>query len=414
MTEPERVLFVHAHPDDETIDTGGTLATLVDRGAVVTLLTCTRGERGEVIPDDLQYALHSTDTLSSLRELELRKAIGILGVTDHRFLGDANARWGGRAPRRYVDSGMQWGKAGAEATSEYDPASLTSADFGDVAADIAAVILNVQPHAVVSYNAHGGYGHPDHIRTQQAAQRAADVYGVPFYSIEPPALSGAGGSGGGSGAGGSSAGRATTDIAVDVALVYERKRQALEAYRSQVVVDGGNFALADGASKPIARIERFHRAQVADERAQSFHDQHWIGKAIVSLLGAAIGLAAGALLSVYNQTSTLIFGVPIWSGALLGVVFAAGLLVGMRLAFGTRVVAFWSAIGMIVITALFSFPSAGGTLLIPTIASDGSWNGPGILWAITPTVIGFIVVVWPHSRPRATGRLDKQTEVKGP
>ena len=93
MTQPERVLFVHAHPDDETIATGGTLATLVDSGAVVTLVTCTRGERGEVIPADLQDALASQEALAALREAELRKAVGILGVTDHRFLGEENARW---------------------------------------------------------------------------------------------------------------------------------------------------------------------------------------------------------------------------------------------------------------------------------------------------------------------------------
>jgi N-acetyl-1-D-myo-inositol-2-amino-2-deoxy-alpha-D-glucopyranoside deacetylase len=394
MTDPERVLFVHAHPDDESIDTGGTLATLVDRGAVVTLLTCTRGERGEVIADDLQYALQSQDTLASVRELELRRAAGVLGVTDHRFLGDANARWGGRAPRRYIDSGMRWGKSGAEATSEYDPASLTAADFGDVAADIAAVILNVQPHAVVSYDATGGYGHPDHIRAQQAAQRAAEVYGVPFYAIEAKDV--------------------MSTITVDVAAAFDRKRRALEAYRSQVVVDGDSFALADGATKPIARVERFQRVAFADDRPVSFHEQHWFGKVIVSLLAAAIGVAAGALLSVYNQTAGVVFGKPIWLGAIVAVLLVAALLFGLRLAFGTRVVAFWCAIGMIVIVGLFTFPSAGGSVLIPTIASDGSWNGPGILWAITPVLVAVVVLGWPKSNRRSAGRIAVQTVVKGP
>jgi N-acetyl-1-D-myo-inositol-2-amino-2-deoxy-alpha-D-glucopyranoside deacetylase len=394
MTDPERVLFVHAHPDDESIDTGGTLATLVDRGAVVTLLTCTRGERGEVIADDLQYALQSPDTLASVRELELRRAVGILGVTDHRFLGDADARWGGRAPRRYVDSGMRWGTSGAEATTEYDPASLTSADFGDVAADIAAVILNVQPHAVVSYDATGGYGHPDHMRAQQAAQRAAEVYGVPFYSIESRDV--------------------TSTITVEVAAAFERKRQALEAYRSQVVVDGDSFALADGATKPIGRVERFQRAALVDDLPAPFREQHWLGKAIVSLLGAAIGVAAGALLSVYNQTAGVVFGKPIWLGAIIGVVLVAALLLGLRLAFATRVVASWCAVGIILIVGLFTLPSAGGSVLIPTIASDGSWNGPGVLWAITPLLVAIVALGWPQVGRRPAGRIAGQTVVKGP
>ena len=74
----ERVLFVHAHPADESIVTGGTIATLVDRRASVTVLTCTRGEGAE-----------------------LAAALAELGVTDHRWLGDSNARWAGREPRRY-------------------------------------------------------------------------------------------------------------------------------------------------------------------------------------------------------------------------------------------------------------------------------------------------------------------------
>ena len=74
MTGPERVLFVHAHPDDESISTGGTIATLVDRGAAVTVLTCTRGERGEVIPPELSHFEGSPD-LVAIREDELRGAL---------------------------------------------------------------------------------------------------------------------------------------------------------------------------------------------------------------------------------------------------------------------------------------------------------------------------------------------------
>src|SRR3984957_1317473 len=113
MARAERVLFVHAHPDDETLETGGTIAALVDRGAKVTVLTCTRGERGEIIPDDLRPALESKAAMAKLREAELAAAMKILGVTDHRYLGDRNARWSGAADRVYVDSGMSWGKPGA-------------------------------------------------------------------------------------------------------------------------------------------------------------------------------------------------------------------------------------------------------------------------------------------------------------
>jgi N-acetyl-1-D-myo-inositol-2-amino-2-deoxy-alpha-D-glucopyranoside deacetylase len=383
MTEPERVLFVHAHPDDETIATGGTLATLVDRGAIVTLVTCTRGERGEVIPADLQGALASSEAMAELRESELRKAVGILGVTDHRFLGDANARWGDRAPRRYVDSGMAWGATGAEASNEYDPGSLTSADFGDVAADIAAVLLAVQPHAIVSYNEWGGYGHPDHIRAHQAARRAAEVYGVPFFAVEPDESS------------------AATPIRVDVSAVFDRKREALEAYRSQATVTGDDFTLSNGVTHPIDRVERFRQFAVEEDGPARFEDQSWSGRIALSVVGAVIGGGAAALASVYNQTTAKIFGIELWSGTIIGILLIAALLVGFRLAFGTRVVAFWAAVAMIVIVGLFSVQSAGGTVLIPLTPS-------GIVWAVAPLLVGLAVLLWPLRMRR------QKTEVKGP
>jgi N-acetyl-1-D-myo-inositol-2-amino-2-deoxy-alpha-D-glucopyranoside deacetylase len=395
MTDPERVLFVHAHPDDETIDTGGTIATLVDRGAMVTVLTCTRGERGEVIAEDLQYAVHNQDTLASVRELELRRAVGILGVRDHRFLGEANARWGGKTPRRYADSGMEWVKPGvAQATNEFDPASLASAEFGDVAADVAAVILDVHPHAIVSYDSRGGYGHPDHVRASQAARRAAEVYGVPFFEIVP--------------------GRDGGSIVVDVSDVLDRKRAALEAYRTQVVVDGDEFELSNHETRPIGTLERYRRAAASDAERVEFRDTHWLSKLLVALVAIVIGSATGALFSVYCQVTLPVAGQPIWIGCILGAVLSVALITGMRVAFGTRTVAFWCAAGMVAIVALFTIQSAGGTVLVPTIGADGSINGQGILWAVTPLLAAIVVLAWPRSRARATGRLVRPAVVKGP
>ena len=102
------MLFVHAHPDDETIVTGGTIALLAESGATVTVLTCTRGERGEVIPAPFKHLEGAGEQLAEFRAAELARALHVLGVTDHRFLGEDRARWGQAEPRRYTDSGMQW------------------------------------------------------------------------------------------------------------------------------------------------------------------------------------------------------------------------------------------------------------------------------------------------------------------
>ncbi|HEV7949659.1 MAG TPA: PIG-L family deacetylase [Glaciihabitans sp.] len=381
MSEQERVLFVHAHPDDESISTGGTLATLVERGAQVTVLTCTRGERGEVIPAELQHLLDSHHALASEREGELTAALGALGVTDQRYLGDANARWAGREPRRYLDSGMVWGQDGAEATGVLDPDSLTAADFGEVASDIAAVIADIRPHVVISYNDFGGYGHPDHIRAAQAAERAADVYDIPFYAVEPDSSA------------------ATPTITVDVSPVLERKRAALAAHRTQIVVDGTNFALSNGVSQPISEVEMFRRVhRVHPHGLTPFAEQSVGVKIFAAVLGLAVGIVVGAILTVAHEASVTIGGLPIPYGLIAAIVIVTCLLVGLRLVFGTRTVAAAAAAGLVIAVAALSLRSAGGSVLVGQTSS-------GFVWAIAPTLIAVIVVGWPQLPSRSRDKI---------
>jgi N-acetyl-1-D-myo-inositol-2-amino-2-deoxy-alpha-D-glucopyranoside deacetylase len=397
-SDPERVLFVHAHPDDETIDTGGTIATLIGNGAEVTVLTCTRGERGEVIPDELRAALKSPAAMAKLRDSELRRAMSILGVTDHRYLGAENARWRGREPRTYLDSGMRWGADGAEATGEADPGSLAGADFGEVAADIAAVVQQVTPSAVVSYDENGGYGHPDHIRAHDAARRAADAYGIPFYSVLPGGpLPGDVLPGGGRRSG------PPVDVAVDVNPVLARKRDALGAYRSQLSLDGDAIVFSGGQRQPITTLERFSRLPDPSTEPIPFAEQNSLVRFVVAVLAAVIGAALGALLTVYNQFTVNIAGQPIWVGLILAVAVVTAVFVGFRLAFETRIVPAFAAGAMIVVVGIFSLPSLGGTPLIVS-------SGPGLLWELSPTLIAFVVLVWPRSGARRPGKIGIQPQ----
>jgi N-acetyl-1-D-myo-inositol-2-amino-2-deoxy-alpha-D-glucopyranoside deacetylase len=389
MSETERVLFVHAHPDDESLTTGGTIATLIDRGANVTVLTCTRGEQGEVIPDDLQYALHDRDTLTGLRETELRSAMAALGVTDHRFLGSPDARWSGRQPRRYLDSGMKWGENGAEAADEIDVDSLTAAEQAEVAADIAAVILDVKPQAVISYDETGGYGHPDHVRAFEAAQRAAEVYDVPFFAIKPSESTDA------------------SLLSVDVTPVLDRKRAALEAYRSQVVVDGDDYLLSNGSRHPIDHVEKFARTGATAGGELPFTKHPWSYKIALSVLAFAVGAVSGALLTVFHQTTLTIGSVAVPTGLIIGLLIVAALLIGLRVLYATRVVSFWAAVGIIGAVALFSAESPGGSVLVQAGVT-------GTVWALGPTVIAFLVLAWPQIQRRPAGKLEQQTEAKGP
>jgi len=160
MTEQpsRRLLLVHAHPDDESINNGATMAAYAAGGARVTLVTCTLGELGEVIPPELQ---HLTGTaLGEYRLQELTAAMRELGVEDFRQLG---------GPGRYRDSGMM-GLADNE-----DPACFWQADVDEAAAHLVEVILEVRPQVLVTYDENGGYGHPDHIQAHRVAMRAAEL-----------------------------------------------------------------------------------------------------------------------------------------------------------------------------------------------------------------------------------------------
>ncbi|MFM8921764.1 MAG: N-acetyl-1-D-myo-inositol-2-amino-2-deoxy-alpha-D-glucopyranoside deacetylase [Candidatus Nanopelagicaceae bacterium] len=154
----KRALFVHAHPDDETINNGATMAKLVDLGVQVTLITCTRGEEGEVLVADLAHlASHLEDNLGAHRELELANAMKELGVSDHRFLGN------------YRDSGMM------DSPANQNPNCFWRADLEQAAAKLAKIIDELKPQVMVTYDEFGGYGHPDHIQTHRVAMRAAEI-----------------------------------------------------------------------------------------------------------------------------------------------------------------------------------------------------------------------------------------------
>ncbi|HWE90247.1 MAG TPA: N-acetyl-1-D-myo-inositol-2-amino-2-deoxy-alpha-D-glucopyranoside deacetylase [Pseudonocardiaceae bacterium] len=172
LTAPPRLLLVHAHPDDESLWTGGTIAAYAARGVQVTLVTCTLGEQGEIIPAGLaRLAADAADQLGGYRCGELRAACAALGVTDHRFLGGIG---------RWRDSGM----AGDPANEH--PRAFVRGDRDEQAAALAEIIAEVRPQVVIGYDAFGGYGHPDHIRAHQITMAATvAVSPVPSVSSAP-------------------------------------------------------------------------------------------------------------------------------------------------------------------------------------------------------------------------------------
>jgi LmbE family N-acetylglucosaminyl deacetylase len=150
------LLSFHAHPDDESIVTAGTIAKAVDAGHRVILVWATRGEHGEVE----EGFLEAGEELWRRREDESRLSAEILGV--HRF-----------AFLDYVDSGMM-------GTPENDaPNSFWRADVEEAAGRLAAILGEESVDALTVYDDHGGYGHPDHIQVQRVGVRAAELAGTP-------------------------------------------------------------------------------------------------------------------------------------------------------------------------------------------------------------------------------------------
>ena len=170
-----RMLLVHAHPDDESIGTGATMAKYAAEGAGVTLVTCTLGELGEIIPPELAHLAADADGgLGEYRIGELAAACAALGVTDHRFLG---------GPGRWRDSGMMG------LPSNDAPGCFWQADVDEAARELLRVIREVRPQVLISYDSNGFYGHPDHIQAHRVARRAfelADGLVGKFYATALP------------------------------------------------------------------------------------------------------------------------------------------------------------------------------------------------------------------------------------
>jgi N-acetyl-1-D-myo-inositol-2-amino-2-deoxy-alpha-D-glucopyranoside deacetylase len=172
-----RLLLVHAHPDDESIGQGATMAKYAAEGRGVTLVTCTAGEMGEVLVPDLEHlAADRDDGLGEHRRGELDTAMAALGVTDHRFLGGFGT---------YRDSGMKWHEDGhAVAADEVHDNAFWHADLTEAADHLVDVIREVRPQVLVTYDQFGGYGHPDHIQAHRVAMYASLLAAVPSYRRE--------------------------------------------------------------------------------------------------------------------------------------------------------------------------------------------------------------------------------------
>lgn len=173
----QRVLGVFAHPDDESIAAGTFLALAARQGHDVSVITCTRGERGEVVPAELDHLERDGEALAAHREQELTKALAELGVHRHLFLDQVPALTQSR-PARFVDSGMTWVRPGlAGPAPDAGPEAFSRLDTKIAATLLAIVIRQLRPDVLITEDPHGGYGHPDHLQAHRAAMLAVELAG---------------------------------------------------------------------------------------------------------------------------------------------------------------------------------------------------------------------------------------------
>ena len=248
-----RMLLVHAHPDDETINNGATMAMYAALGAEVTLITCTRGEEGEVlIPELAHLAANQSDALGPHREIELADAMRALGVRDHRFLGTESLK--------FRDSGMM----GTEPNNR--PDVFWQAQVDSAADLLVTVIDEIKPHVLITYDEFGGYGHPDHIQAHRVAMRASEKseWQIPkiYWNVMPKSVIQSG-IDAMKKVGSDFMGVESADelpFAKDDSFVHalidgnkyvDKKMDAMRAHATQISVDGPFFALSDNVGLQI-------------------------------------------------------------------------------------------------------------------------------------------------------------------
>lgn len=336
----QRALVVVTDPLEAVMLAGAAIATLIARGGHVTVLTC----------------LSRADTEDPA---VVPRPLAELGVEDHRVLGRSGARRDGLAPRRYVATAVDATPFGLQPAPQAHPDALCRADAGEVAADVATVVLDVRPDVIIGYDEWGGDRHPDRIRVHEAARRAAEVMAVPYYAAEEQ-----------------DAGRRPTVRVDPDTAAAARKAAALAAV--------GEAAMDAPGGRAATRAEHFTRLRRHDAPERTGIASVLAGALVAFLAGAGVG----ALGTISHQSAP-----PV--GIILALLAVAGLLVGLRLVFGTRTMSFAASVGVLGAAALFALPGGGGSVLVPE-------NPLGYVWTFGPVLIALFALGWPRIARRPT------------
>lgn len=406
-----RVLFIHAHPDDESTSTGATMGCLAQEGVSVDLLTMTRGEMGEVIPPELKHleAEHPETTdfgagLGAYREGELAEALTALGVDQHFYLGQGVAAIGG-SERIFRDSGMVWGEDGRAAPNPAASAdSLTALSLEDEAAGVVAVLQARRPDVVVTYDHGGGYGHPDHRRAYEVTQRAlAEVAGT---DAEPKLVWGLEGD----------IDPADTRVQAVIDGSLERKRNAMAAHKTQIIICSDHvFQYSNLVPQHISARETYRLLQASVPAPSTpLHSlagepqEYEVGAGNALISGVCLGLLTGFIGTMYHAYIWYISDtafVP-W-GAILAIflVFTASLWNALR----SRPSWAGSLVGVVAFLLVSAFAFAKHQSVLVLVNPEVPVGLAGTIWmlgTLAATIVANLVVS--RHRRRAARRAQRR------
>jgi N-acetyl-1-D-myo-inositol-2-amino-2-deoxy-alpha-D-glucopyranoside deacetylase len=357
---PQRLLIVHAHPDDESLFTGHVIAERLSAKAEVMVFTLTRGERGKVKLEELKSLEGNLAAMGAFRSGELREALAAFGNVKHAFAGT----------RVYKDSGMRLNPLGRPAKPrKLDEMALSAASTSVIADDILKVIQEFKPDAVLTYNRKGGFGHPDHKMAHEATAMAIRMFAkkrkgrVPaFWVIAEPGE--------------------RFDVQIGDANTAVIKKAALEAHSSQVSIGAETYSLVAGREFRYDRTERLRQA--APNPLVHLRPVLTFFWAIP--LGFLLGVA-GTLLHQVRATDDS--GTAI--GLIVALIMTGSLALAIRLLRRSRGALYLLAATFASTIFWLSQPQSDGTLLIPG-------NDSGNIWAYGSLGLIAAIILFPNIR----------------
>lgn len=363
---PNRLLIVHAHPDDESLFTGHVIAHALRGGSEVRVITLTRGELGNTEVKEFEYLNSDTQAMALFREQELSEAIGAFPGLEHKYLGQ----------RAYRDSGMRinaWGKIGKP--RKLDEMSLAAAGTSVVGEDVAEEIRDFKPDIVLTYDARGGYGHPDHKAAHAAVawairHLAKERIKPEFWEIVEPGNS--------------------FDVEFGDEETQEMKKAALEAHGSQIEISGDEIIYNGKTRMRLSDKERVKKTSPSPIlQLKPALTYIW---AIPT--GVLVGIA-GTLLHRSVDGS----GFPI--GLVVALAMVASLALALRLLRNSRGALYLMSFSLIITVFLMAQRQPGGELFITTNLEGNFFESVGNLWAYGSIVLVGLIMVFPELKGSA-------------